>query len=142
MAKLVLTIGAQHLGAQADREYRVTARDLEAVAVEPELTLHWPSLYPRIPGTDADQADQFRLDHGLVSRTMLLMERENLSREEAEERLEQIAEDLTRERELFSEALPPAVGQITSQDAKDQAQEDRMDAMAIVPKWFLRQGIR
>lgn len=121
LARLVLKVGARHLGSQAGMDYRATARDLEAVAEEPGLTLHWPSLYPRIPGQDADTVDQFRLDHGLVSRTMLLMEREQLTREEAEGRLEEIAEDLARERELFAEAFPPAVSQLTSQDEKDEA---------------------
>ena len=96
LARLVLQIGSRHLGAQSSQEYRATAAQLEGVAEEPGLVLHWPSLYPRIPGQDADQADQFRLDHGLVSRTMLLMEREDLTREEAEEKLKIIAADLAR----------------------------------------------
>jgi hypothetical protein len=83
--------------------------------------LNWPSLYPRIPGQDADASDQFRLDHGLVSRTMLLMERETLTREEAEEKLAQIADDLARERELFAEAQPPAVGAISSRSEEEEA---------------------
>ena len=130
LARLVLRIGSRHLGAQSSQEYRATAAQLEGVAEEPGLALHWPSLYPRIPGQDADQVDQFRLDHGLVSRTMLLMERENLTREEAEEKLEIVAADLARERDLFSEALPPAVGRITSQEEKETAAEARAEALA------------
>jgi hypothetical protein len=130
LARLVLRVGARHLGAQAGREYRVTASQLETVAEEPCLALHWPSLYPRIPGQDADQADQFRLDHGLVSRTMLLMERESLTREESEEKLEVIAADLARERELFAEATPPAVGQITSRSEEEAQAEAEAEALA------------
>ena len=103
LIRVVLHVAEMHLGRQEVEEYQATSRDLQVVAEHPGLVLKWPSLYPRIPGQDQDQADEFRLEHRLVSRTMLLMEREDLSREEAEERLEEIAEDLKRERELFAE---------------------------------------
>lgn len=106
LAKLVLAVGATHLGRQEYGEYRATAAQLEAVAAEPGLTLRWANMYPRIPGQTQDQADQFRLDNRLASRTTLLMEREQLTREEAEARLEEIAEDLIREQELFQKAEP------------------------------------
>jgi Phage portal protein, SPP1 Gp6-like len=106
LARLVLKIGASHLGRQQDEEYRVTAADLEAVSMHPGLVLKWPNMYPRIPGEDQDRADEFELEKKLISKTMLLMERKNLTREEAEEMLEEIAEDLKNEQKLFSDVEP------------------------------------
>jgi hypothetical protein len=106
LAKLVLSVGAKHLGKQEYSEYRATATQLEAVAAEPGLVLRWADMYPRIPGQTTDLADQWRLDNRMASRTTLLMEREQLTREEAESKLEEIAEDLIREQELFQAAEP------------------------------------
>lgn len=106
LARLVLKIGAGHLGSQNDEEYKVTASDLEIASQHPGLELKWPNMYPRIPGEDQDRADQFELDTKLISKTMLLMQRECMTREEAEEMLEEVAEDLKREQELFSEIEP------------------------------------
>lgn len=106
LARLVLKIGAAHLGDQAEDEYKATADDLATVSAHPGLVLKWPNMYPRIPGEDTDRADQFRLDTRLASKTILLMERECLTREEAEDRLEEVAEDLKREQELFADVEP------------------------------------
>ena len=106
LARLVLKVGSKHLGSQEDDEYRATAAGLEMVSRNPGLVLKWPNMYPRIPGEDTDRADDFRLEKKLTSKTMLLMERECLTREEAEERLDEIAKDLKREQELFSEVEP------------------------------------
>lgn len=127
LAKLVLRIGSMHLGAQIDEEYKATAEDLEIVAKNPGLVLKWPNMYPRIPGEDTDKADQFRLDTRLVSKTILLMEREHLTREEAEERLDEIAEDLKREKELFADVEPElseALGGIGAHQLKFQAESE------------------
>jgi hypothetical protein len=112
---LVLTVGARHLGGQNPAslpagqyaEAQATAAQHEAAAAA-ALTLHWPDLYPRVPGTEADQGDQWLLDNGLTSRTRLAMERYHLTEEEAEEYVARIAEDLRRERELFADASPEA----------------------------------
>jgi hypothetical protein len=106
LAKLVFRIGASHLTSQDFRAYQLTGRVLEQAAADPLLTLRWPSMWPDIPGDDRDRSDQWSLDNGLTSRTMLLMRREHLTREEAEAKLEEIAEDLERERALFAEEPP------------------------------------
>jgi hypothetical protein len=111
LAKLVLIVGAKHLEAQDFDEYRATASQLAVVADEPGLTLRWPSMYPKLPGEETDRSDQFRLDNKFRSRTQLLMERENLTREEAIQQLEETAEDLKREQELFGDLTPPALQQ-------------------------------
>lgn len=107
LAKVVLTVGAAHLGSQQVEEYTVTSAALAAAAESPGLVLRWPALWPKIPGTEADQSDQWLLDNGLVSRTQLVMERHSLTEEEAEAYLEQVAKHLKRERELMAEAMPP-----------------------------------
>lgn len=103
LARLVLTVGARHLGAQGDAGCRATADDLEAAAADPGLVLRWADLWPSLPGGDRDRADQWLLDHALGSRTQVLMRRDKLTREEAEARLKEIAEDRERERALFGE---------------------------------------
>ena len=126
LARLVLKIGARHLGIQEDETYKATASDLEAVSLHPGLVLKWPNMYPRIPGEDSDRADDFRLEKRLASKTILLMERECLTREEAEERLEEIAEDLKREQELFSEVEPEitqAVGGLGAHELQMAAEQ-------------------
>jgi hypothetical protein len=106
LARLVLKIGARHLGSQVGEDYQATAADLDMVSLHPGLVLKWPDMYPRIPGQEQDAEDLFELEQRLTSKTMLLMQRKSLTREEAEEMLEEIAEDLKREKELFSEIEP------------------------------------
>lgn len=110
LARLVLKIGATHLGDQEYDEVQATAKDLETVSLHPCLQIKWPDMYPRMPGEDQDRSDGFELDHKLVSKTMLLMERKNLTRDEAEDMLEEIAEDLKTEQKLFAE-IEPELGQ-------------------------------
>lgn len=127
LAKLVLKIGARHLGSREVEEYQATAEDLERVSSRPGLVLKWPNMYPRIPGEDQDRADEFRLEKRLVSKTMLLMERECLTREEAEERLEEIAEDLNREKELFADIEPDlgtALGGVGAHEFQMKSEEN------------------
>jgi hypothetical protein len=111
LANLTLKVGAKHLGAQSFDGYRITASKLQAAADTMVMTLRWPDMWPDIPGESRDKSDQWLLDNGLTSRTKVLMERDNLTREEAVAELEEIAEDLERERELFGEPEPPAPGQ-------------------------------
>jgi hypothetical protein len=106
LAQLTLRVGAKHLGAQTFDGYRITAGQLQTAVDTLALTLRWPDMWPDIPGDDRDKSDQWRLDNGLTSRTKLMMQREKLTREEAEAELEEVAEDLKRERELFGEAEP------------------------------------
>jgi hypothetical protein len=109
LAKLVLIVGARHLDAQDFENYRATASQLAAVAEEPGLVLHWPSMYPKLPGEERDRADQWNLDNHLRSKTQILMERENLTHEEATQFLEETVEDLKREQQLFADLVPTAL---------------------------------
>lgn len=125
LAKLCLTVGAKHLEAQDFDEYRATASQLALAADEPGLTLRWPSMYPKLPGEETDRADQWSLDNKLRSRTQILMERENLTREEAEAQLEETAKDLEREQELFASATAePEPPNHTPPDEGDQTDDD------------------
>jgi hypothetical protein len=103
LCKLVLAVGAKHLGSQEVDEYTVTARQLEAVAASPGLTLHWPSLYPRVPGVEQDQQDLQDLDMKLTSRTEILAQRFKLTEDEAKAKLQQIADQLKEEQALFAD---------------------------------------
>jgi hypothetical protein len=58
-----------------------------------KLDLSWPDPYVEQPGPERDRTDDWRLQRGLVSKLELLMERENLSRDKALARLQQIAAD-------------------------------------------------
>ena len=124
-AQLVMTIGAGHLGSQQVDEYKVTAAQLEEAAYDTQLMLRWPSLYPRIPGPELDVSDTFRLNNRQTSPTLLLMERDNLTREEAEEKEEEIAKDWQRWAKLFPDVEPenPAPGQNAEKQEADKAKE-------------------
>jgi hypothetical protein len=63
---------------------------------------------------DATMIHQFRLANGMTSRTELLMEFENIGREEATARLIEVAEDLARESRLFAEAQARIQGGLLS----------------------------
>jgi hypothetical protein len=103
LLKVVATVGSKHLG--ANEGYEATAAQLEAAAADPGLVLKWPSMYPDLPGPERDQGDQWELEMGLTSRIELLMKRRNLTREEAEDALEQIAEDRALEQKLLAPEL-------------------------------------
>jgi len=106
LAKVVLTVGASHLGQQDFDEYKATSAQLALVANEPNLTLRWPNMYPRLPGEETDRGDQFKLDNQFRSRTQLLMEREGMTREEAVAYREETAQDLKDEEALFGSTEP------------------------------------
>jgi hypothetical protein len=101
LAKLVLTVGAGHLGAQSDRDALATADALGQVAADPGLVLRWADMYPYLPGPDRNADDGWLLGHHLTSRTMVLMKREQLTRAEARQRLDEIAEDERHERAVL-----------------------------------------
>ena len=117
LAEVVLRVGSAHLGSPANvvvtqsqpegeasetpLPVRVSPAQLLAAAEDLRLVLHWPDLWPRIPGTESDQADQWMLDNGLVSRTQLAMARYHLTEEEATAYLETVAKQTDRERMMF-----------------------------------------
>jgi hypothetical protein len=116
LARLVLEVGARHLEANsrprlaadestverpARPELAARAAELAAASIDPGLVLSWPDLMPDLPGPERDQADQWLLDNKLISRVLLLMRREKLTRAEAELYLAQVAEDTDFEEHLF-----------------------------------------
>ena len=127
LAKLVLKVGAAHLA-----DNGVSAGELEAAAADPGLVLNWPEMYPDLPGPERDQADQWLLENNLASRTQILMRRERLTHDEAEARLEQIAEDQARENEIFgavgaAPAALPAAAPADLEDLEDDDQDDDLE---------------
>jgi hypothetical protein len=126
LARVVLQVGARHLGAQAFGTMQATAAQLMD-AVEAPLTLDWPDLYPRMPGPDTDASDQWELDNGLESRVSILMRRKKWKREEAEAHLEQVAADLKRERAMFGEPDPKQQQQPDPKQPTPPAEDDAED---------------
>ena len=126
LAQLVLNVASSHLASQTVDEYRVRGPQLEEAAYDPQLMLRWPSMYPRIPGQERDLSDSWELDNGFTSITAKLMERESLTREEAEAKLEEIAKDRKREHQLFGDLLPAQAdaNKVAEEEAKKVAEED------------------
>jgi hypothetical protein len=85
---------------------KVSAARLDEAAVNPDLALRWPSMRPKLTGEAADAEDKFRLENGLKSRTQILIERDDMTRPEAEAYLEETAEDLKREAAMLADATP------------------------------------
>lgn len=118
LARVTCAVGAKHLGNNArllDHEaMRVSASALEAAASNPDLSLRWPSMKPKLTGQEANTEDAFRLENRLKSRTQILIERDDMTRDEAEAYLDQTAKDLEREEKLLGEPdpidPPPASG--------------------------------
>ena len=137
LATLVLRVGATHLNSQDVGnphldEYKATASQLEEAADNLSLALRWPKMFPDMPGIEQDQADQWLLDNHLTSRTQVLMRRESMTREEAEDALEEIAEDLVKEQEMFAAlapevAEPPNADPAKTDDMKVAKEAARMD---------------
>ncbi|MDE2509032.1 MAG: hypothetical protein KGM43_17640 [Planctomycetota bacterium] len=89
VAVVACAVGASHL-----REYEpAIAAELESAANNPGFSMRWGPLYFPLPGPDRDASDAFRLDRGLASSIDILQEREDLTREQAIARIEQIKED-------------------------------------------------
>lgn len=78
-----------------------TADEWEAASYE-SLQLRWPSMAPDLPGQQRDQTDQWLLDNQLTSRQRILQHRLKITEEEAEEQVQQIADELAREAQLLA----------------------------------------
>lgn len=116
--RVLLTVAAAHLknneagdparGLGPRPELAASRAMLEAAAADADaLVLHWPDMYPDMPGPDRDSADGWELEAGLTSRTKLLMRRRRLTREEAIAELEEVAADRAREQALLGPILLP-----------------------------------
>ncbi len=93
LARVTLRVGAAHLSANGI----ATAGRLAEAADHPDLTLRWPRIGGRVPDPTRDAEDQWRLTNRLASRTLIVMERNSFTREEAEAYLDQVELDLQRE---------------------------------------------
>lgn len=112
LAKVTCAVGAKHLGNNAAvltaAGVKVPVSKLAEAAANPDLSLRWPSMKPKLTGEAANSEDEFRLANRMKSRTQILIERDDMTREEAEAYLEQTAKDLGREAELVPEPEPEA----------------------------------
>lgn len=57
-----------------------------------QFSLRWPRLYTMLPGPERDRSDEWRMQQGLADKVQILMEREDLTEEEATAQLKKIAE--------------------------------------------------
>lgn len=93
------------------------------------LNVNWPEPSISIPGTDRDEADKFRIENGLASLTMIVQERHGYSRDQAWEHIEQVAEDRSREKEIFAkyglQLVGPAGGPPEDQGDQSPDQEEK-----------------
>lgn len=96
LAVTTLKVAAAHY-----RNNGISRAELDAAAADPGLVVRFGRMWPNLPGPERDQADQWRMAAGLASRIDVLMEREGLSREEAEAKLRQVAADRKLEQELL-----------------------------------------
>jgi hypothetical protein len=109
LARLVLTVGAKH--ATQNKRSALAGAPVAALAKaadDPGLVVRWPNLMPRVPTAGDETAEVADLTNGLISRTMIVMDRNDLSREDAEAYLEEVAEDLAREAALLGTNVAPA----------------------------------
>jgi hypothetical protein len=84
-ALVALQVGAAHL-----RNNNRDAGELEEVLGDPRLALTWPRMYVQLPGPEQRLEDDYRIQRGYSSKLSLLMEREDLTEDQAFERLEQV----------------------------------------------------
>jgi hypothetical protein len=102
-AKTCLRVAAAHLRNNDRFEPRI-----QAALEDWQFTVKWPSLYIQLPGPEKDRSDEWRLQMGLTDKIQLLMEREDLSEQEAVERFEQIQ---ARNQQLQAMGVEPGMPQ-------------------------------
>lgn len=105
-ARMAVTVGAAHLGRN---NVLLDAGKLGNALADWQFTIHWPQLYVQLPGPERDQADDWRLDHGLVSKIGILMERGDYSEDEAFEVLLKVQQQNDRLKAAGIEPGPPPV---------------------------------
>ena len=137
LAEVVLRMGAAHLGSQDRAELKASARQLLDAADDCQLAIKWPRMYARVPGAEANADDQFLLDSGLSSRTVVVMDRYQMSRPEAREYLEEIAEDLQYEETLFGpiqqaqlDRMKPPETHVAPQEENDESVDPESESDA------------
>lgn len=102
-ARVCVAVAAAHLG---NNRRSVPAWMPRVVADPAPLALKWPPLYVQMPGPERDRSDSWRVDAGLADAVDLLMERDDLTEEEALAKLEALAKRRPR---LVALGVPSAV---------------------------------
>jgi hypothetical protein len=134
LCRVTCVVGAKHLGSPAnaqilkDSGVKVSPTLLQEAGDDPDISLRWPSMKPKLQGAEANAEDAFRLQNKMKSRTQILIERDDMTREEAEAYLKQTAEDLEREKKLLPEsdpiAKPPADAGGDKEDDTTEEEDD------------------
>jgi hypothetical protein len=81
---------------------------LAASAEDAALSIEWPPLYVQLPGPERDRADSFDLGMGWTDKVRLLMEREDLTRDQALRRFAQVQQNNADLVALGVDPNPPA----------------------------------
>lgn len=125
LARLTCKIGAAHarnndvgdmLGVKVD--------EIEAAASETDLALRWGEMSEELPGPTRDQSDQSQYNNYTMSRTLWVMKRKNMTREEAEAYIVEVADDLQREQELFGPIQQAAMGGLGAAPTDEETETD------------------
>ena len=128
LARLCLNVALHHaVGNDLPDLEGLSVEQLAEALADFDFAIRWPDLRKPMPGPERDQTDQFRIDNRLASRTQLLMEHDNLTRDQAEARLKETAKDLQREQTLFKPldqlGTFPSDSQTTPSADNEQAQD-------------------
>lgn len=128
LARVTCKVAAAHARNNGlGRLLETSVSAIEAAAAVP-LALRWPEMFVELPGPERDQADEWLLSQGAESLTGLLMRRYSLTREEARERLELLAEDHAFERSLAVAQEPQA--KPLPADPADDSSDDQNEGPA------------
>lgn len=130
-ARVAAAVAAGHLRAFA---HAVPAW-LDATAADPTpLALKWPPLYVQLPGAERDRGDSWRLANGIADVVDLLQERDDLTTDEAWEKLRQLRDRRDKLAQLgFGPAVTAALGNPAG-PAPAPAPAVRDDALDVTPQ--------
>jgi hypothetical protein len=100
---------------------------LEQSGQESKLSLEWASLYVQLPGPERDRADTFELTMGWTDKIRILMDRYDLTREQAIQRLKQVQQNNQDLLALGVDPAPPTpalAGPTAPDGGTDDGQQD------------------
>jgi hypothetical protein len=107
-ARMALLVGESHLRTHGHEK---DAGLLQAALEDWEFSIHWPTLYTQLPGPEKDAADDWRLERAMASKVQILMEREQLTEQEAFEALAKIADQNAQLQAMgIDPSIPPTGG--------------------------------
>lgn len=84
-----------------------------------KLLLAWAEPRIPIPGPERDQSDEWEMQVGIKSRICVCMERYGLSRDQAIERIKQVAEDEVQVKEILPQELTPPASETMPSEEQD-----------------------